>query len=116
VHRLGLRYRVAVRPVKEVRRSADLVFAGARVAVFLDGCFWHACPEHFVPPSTNAGYWDAKIAGNVARDRDTDRKLASAGWLVMRIWEHEKAEVGAARVDKAVRRRQRNPARRSATR
>lgn len=94
VHRLGLRYRVSRRPVPGVRRSADLVFSRARVAVFLDGCFWHGCPEHFVWPKTNADYWQAKITGNRARDRETDRILADAGWMPLRIWEHVAAVAG----------------------
>ena len=89
VHRLGLRFRVCTRPIKEVRRTADIVFTRRKVAVFLDGCFWHGCPEHYVPPKTNPVYWSEKIDGNVRRDRDTDRKLSEAGWTVLRFWEHE---------------------------
>ncbi len=102
VHRLGLRYRVAARPVASVRRTADLVFSRARVAVFLDGCYWHRCPDHYVPPSTNPGYWHTKIDGNAARDRDTDARLAGAGWAVVRVWEHEDSDEAAARVRSAV--------------
>lgn len=98
VHALGLRYRVAVRPMKGLRRTADLVFPTERVAVFLDGCFWHGCPEHHTIAMTNAGYWAEKVAANRARDADTDRRLADAGWLTIRIWEHEAPEQGAARV------------------
>jgi DNA mismatch endonuclease (patch repair protein) len=105
VHRLGLRFRVAARPIKSVRRTADMVFGPSRVAVFCDGCFWHACPQHFVAPSTNTDYWDKKIAGNVARDRDTDALLAKAGWLVIRVWEHEDMERAAQRVAQTVRKR-----------
>lgn len=57
--------------------------------MFVDGCYWHACPEHYVEPATNRGYWSEKISGNVARDRDTDAKLFEAGWTVLRYWEHE---------------------------
>ncbi|MFE3259027.1 very short patch repair endonuclease [Nocardia sp. NPDC059229] len=89
VHAAGLRYRVAQRPLPEIRRSVDLVFGPAKVAVFVDGCFWHGCPEHYVPPKTNPDYWNSKIGGNVVRDRDTDAKLEAAGWLVLRFWEHE---------------------------
>src|SRR4051794_2241308 len=64
LHRMGLRYRVAVRPVPSVRRTADLVFRRQRIAVFVDGCFWHACPVHFVMPATNVDYWNSKIHGN----------------------------------------------------
>lgn len=92
VHAAGLRYRVAAKPLPGMRRTADLVFRPARVAVFVDGCFWHGCPEHFVPPKTNPEYWREKIGRNVQRDRDTDARLAEAGWLVLRFWEHEHAE------------------------
>ena len=68
VHGLGLRYRVAARPLADGRWTADLVFPRARVAVFLDGCFWHGCPAHFTPPRTNGTYWGPKIARNRARD------------------------------------------------
>lgn len=89
VHALGLRYRVSVRPLSSVRRTADLVFTRARVAVFLDGCFWHGCPTHHTVAATNAQFWADKVRGNRARDRDTDSKLLAAGWLSVRIWEHE---------------------------
>ncbi|WP_277347704.1 very short patch repair endonuclease [Streptomyces barkulensis] len=89
VHALGLRYRVSARPIKNLRRTADMVFRPAKVAVFIDGCYWHGCPEHYVPPRTNPGYWSGKVAGNIARDRDTDQRLTEAGWTVLRFWEHE---------------------------
>jgi DNA mismatch endonuclease (patch repair protein) len=102
VHCRGLRYRVAIRPVGAVRRSADLVFTRARVAVFIDGCFWHRCPDHFRMPATNTGYWAAKIETNEARDRSTDALLADAGWLVLRIWEHEVVVEAATRIEQVV--------------
>lgn len=89
IHALGLRYRVGLRPVPRVRRTADIVFTKAKVAVFLDGCFWHGCPEHHRPAKQNSGFWIAKIEGNKARDADTDNRLREAGWEVIRIWEHE---------------------------
>ncbi|MDX3571608.1 very short patch repair endonuclease [Streptomyces sp. ID05-47C] len=89
VHAKGLRYRVAAQPLPDLRRTADLVFRPAKVAVFIDGCYWHGCPEHYVPPRTNSGYWSEKVLRNVKRDRDTDQKLKEAGWLVLRFWEHE---------------------------
>jgi DNA mismatch endonuclease (patch repair protein) len=98
VHALGMRYRVGLRPVPQVRRTADIVFTRAKVAVFLDGCFWHGCPLHFRAPSTNAGYWQAKIAGNRARDASTGALLEAAGWIVVRVWEHEPADEAARRV------------------
>ena len=89
VHRRGLRYRVAQRPIPTLRRTADLVFRRAKVAVFIDGCYWHGCPEHFKQPSTNTAYWRDKIEGNRRRDHETDELLAQAGWEVLRFWEHE---------------------------
>lgn len=103
VHGRGLRYRVDTRPLEELRRRADLVFRGARVAVFVDGCFWHGCPEHHQEPETNSDFWQDKIAKNRDRDRDTDRRLRDAGWSVVRIWEHEDPETAADRVERAVR-------------
>jgi DNA mismatch endonuclease (patch repair protein) len=81
----------------------DVAFAGERVAVFVDGCFWHGCPEHGVRPSRNAEWWRWKVARNQARDRDTDRLLAEAGWTVVRVWEHEDVVAAADRVEQAVR-------------
>ncbi|MFJ5278531.1 very short patch repair endonuclease [Streptomyces parvulus] len=98
VHARGLRYRVAARPLPGLRRTADMVFRPAKVAVFIDGCYWHGCPEHYVPPKTNPGYWSDKVARNMARDRDTDRRLAAEGWMVLRFWEHEPSEFCAGRI------------------
>jgi DNA mismatch endonuclease (patch repair protein) len=103
VHRRGLRYRVDAPPLRGLRRRADLVFTKARVAVFVDGCFWHGCPTHFVPPRTNAQYWLDKIAINRARDRETDAALLAAGWTVLRYWAHEAPLDIAAAVQAAVR-------------
>lgn len=89
VHALGLRYRVSIRPLPAVRRTADLVFTRAKVAVFMDGCFWHGCPEHHTKSATNAEYWAEKVRRNRERDAETDRLLREAGWTVVRIWEHE---------------------------
>ena len=104
VHRLGLRYRVGLRPVKSVRRTVDLAFTRVRIAVFLDGCFWHGCPEHHRPAKgTTAPFWETKIAGNKRRDADTDQQLREAGWEVVRVWEHEDPETAADRVANMVR-------------
>lgn len=90
LHKRGLRYRVAIAPDPSFRRRADIVFTRARVAVFIDGCFWHGCPEHGrVSFNHNEDYWPAKLAANVARDADTTRRLRDLGWLVLRFWEHE---------------------------
>ena len=101
----GLRYRVDAKPEATLRRRADLLFRGARIAVFLDGCFWHVCPLHATWPKANAAWWRRKLLGNVARDRDTDRRLREAGWLVVRVWEHEDPVRAARRIVTAVRRR-----------
>lgn len=103
LHARGWRYRVSRRPIRAVRRTADLVFGPARVAVFVDGCFWHGCPDHFVPPKTNPGYWNEKIGGNRRRDAETDRLLREHGWLPLRFWEHEEPEAVADIVAQAVR-------------
>lgn len=102
VHAAGLRYRVAAKPLPKMRRTADMVFRPVKVAVFIDGCYWHGCPEHFVMPKTNRSYWEEKIGRNIQRDRDTDNRLAEAGWLVLRFWEHLEPEACAATVIKAV--------------
>jgi DNA mismatch endonuclease, patch repair protein len=88
LHRLGLRYRVCMRPLRTDRRTADIVFRRLQVAVFVDGCFWHRCPEHGTNPASNVEFWQAKLARNVARDRDFDECLAKEGWTVLRFWEH----------------------------
>lgn len=98
VHSLGLRYRVDARPLKALRRRADLVFPRAKVAVFLDGCFWHGCPVHHTVAAANASFWAEKVSTNRARDSDTDAKLADAGWVSVRVWEHEDPAEAAERV------------------
>ncbi|BDX34300.1 very short patch repair endonuclease [Mycobacterium antarcticum] len=105
VHALGLRYRVSAKPLRELRRTADLVFPRAKVAVFLDGCFWHGCPEHHTVASANATFWAEKVEANRARDRDTDGRLAAAGWVSVRIWEHEDPVAAARQVEEVVRAR-----------
>ncbi|MFJ3505291.1 very short patch repair endonuclease [Streptomyces sp. NPDC090135] len=101
----GLRYRVDARPVPEIRRRADLVFPGVRVAVFVDGCFWHGCPEHYRPATRNAEFWRKKIEGNKGRDSETNEILRSAGWSVIRVWEHQAPEAAAELVSEEVRTR-----------
>ncbi len=107
LHRRGLRFRVDNRPVKGIRRKADIVFGPARVAVFVDGCFWHGCPLHATWPKTNGEWWKNKLEANQRRDRDTDRRLEEAGWLVIRVWEHEDPEASAIVVANAVKARRR---------
>lgn len=98
LHRRGLRYFVDRAPLKGMRRRADLVFPRRKVAVYVDGCFWHSCPIHATKPRNNAQWWADKLAANVARDRDTDTRLIEEGWRVVRIWEHEDPVVAAQRV------------------
>ncbi|WP_255360825.1 very short patch repair endonuclease [Mycobacterium sp. 852002-30065_SCH5024008] len=106
LHAMGLRYRVDAAPLVGVRRRADLVFPRAKVVVFVDGCFWHGCPDHYRPArKSNAEFWDAKLAENTARDRDTDQKLEANGWQVIRVWEHENMPEAAERIYRQLRAR-----------
>lgn len=98
LHRRGLRYRVQTKVPGNNRRTIDIAFTRARLAVFVDGCFWHGCPEHGTSPRANSEWWTWKIERNKARDVDTDRHLAAAGWHVIRIWEHEQAAAAADRI------------------
>ncbi|MGH3441235.1 MAG: very short patch repair endonuclease [Nitriliruptorales bacterium] len=104
LHRRGLRYRVHVRPVPDLPRVADVVFGRAKVAVFVDGCYWHGCPQHGSIPKANRTYWTQKIARNQERDRRTDAVLRKAGWEAIRVWEHEEPHRTADLVEAAVRR------------
>jgi DNA mismatch endonuclease, patch repair protein len=97
LHRSGFRFRVDY-PLPGLRRRADIAFPRTRLAVMVDGCFWHGCPEHGTWPKENAAWWREKIEGNIARDRDTDTKLDAAGWIVVRAWEHEDPAEVARRV------------------
>lgn len=111
LHRRGLRYRLHRSVVPGTRRQVDIVFGPAKVAVFVDGCFWHGCPEHHpTPPKVNTWYWPDKIQRNRDRDADSAARLADAGWLVVRVWEHEDVEVAAEVIEAAV--LQRKPPRR----
>ncbi|MGW8666815.1 very short patch repair endonuclease [Streptomyces niveus] len=89
LHAAGLRYRVNVPVPGMSRRTIDIVFGPAKIAVFLDGCFWHGCPEHATRPKSNAEWWRAKLDKNIARDRETTEHLEAEGWTVLRFWEHE---------------------------
>src|SRR5262245_44863446 len=104
LHGRGFRYRVDVAPIKGMRRRADVVFPKRRVAVFVDGCFWHGCPEHGTWPKHNSEWWREKIEANIRRDRDTDARLADAAWSVIRVWEHDDARTAAECIADAVRR------------
>lgn len=104
LHAAGLRYRVDYpADATDRRRRADIVFTKARIVVFIDGCFWHGCPEHYVEPKANIEYWRPKIAGNRARDIQSTSRLQEAGWTVIRFWEHEAPDGVAATIASAVR-------------
>jgi DNA mismatch endonuclease (patch repair protein) len=98
IHRRGLRFRVDVKPLKEINRRADVVFRSVKVAVFVDGCFWHGCPIHGTQAKANAEFWHIKIKQNQERDADTTQLLEEAGWKVIRVWEHEDAYKASDRI------------------
>jgi len=102
LHRSGLRFFIHQRPCPEVRCRVDVVFPRSRVAVFVDGCFWHSCPTHGNQPRVNSEWWRAKLERNRRRDERNDAELAEAGWRVVRIWEHESVGEAVARVRTAV--------------
>jgi DNA mismatch endonuclease (patch repair protein) len=102
LHRRGRRFFVDRSALPTLRRRADVLFPRLRVAVYVDGCFWHACPFHATQPKSNAAWWKEKLAANVARDRDTDVRLIEAGWIVVRVWEHEDPLAAADRVEAAL--------------
>jgi DNA mismatch endonuclease (patch repair protein) len=103
LHRRGLRFRVDRAPLPGLRSRADIVFGPARVAVYVDGCFWHSCPEHGTKPKANAEWWESKLKRNQQRDAETDRTLREQGWEVVRIWEHEDPVEAADRVEGVLR-------------
>ncbi|MEU4359575.1 very short patch repair endonuclease [Streptomyces virginiae] len=104
LHAAGLRYRVNLPVPGMRRRTIDIAFTRARIAVFLDGCFWHGCPQHATRPKANAEWWRAKLEKNMSRDRETTAHLEDAGWTVLRFWEHELPDEVARKI--AVSRRQ----------
>jgi len=99
LYRRGLRYRVDVPVLPGLRRRADLVFSRQRVAVFVDGCFWHGCPQHGTQSRSNPDFWRNKISANMARDADTTRRLADSGWTVVRVWAHESPQTAAGQIE-----------------
>ncbi|WP_260806563.1 very short patch repair endonuclease [Nocardioides sp. SLBN-35] len=106
LHRAGLRFRVDLELPFDRRRRADIVFTRAGLYVFVDGCFWHGCPDHFVMPKTRESFWRDKIEGNRARDADSAARLRTLGFDVLRIWEHippqDAAEIVMARYTQRV--------------
>lgn len=101
LHRRGLRFRVD-HPLPGSRRRADIVFTRLEIAVFVDGCFWHGCPEHGTLPKASGPWWREKLRANRDRDEDTNRRLSGRGWSVLRVWEHEDPVQAANRIEQAV--------------
>jgi DNA mismatch endonuclease (patch repair protein) len=100
LHRRGHRFRKDHRiSLGGVTPRPDIVFTRAKVAVFIDGCFWHACAQHSRPPRQNTAYWGPKLQGNIDRDARHDRVLHDAGWMVLRIWEHEPVKTAVERIE-----------------
>lgn len=102
LHRRGLRYRVDLAPLPGLRSRTDVVFTKRRVAVYLDGCFWHGCPAHGANPTANSDYWSPKLARNRERDLQATQALRDAGWLVLRFWEHEETSAVVETIQTAV--------------
>jgi len=102
LHAAGMRYRVNVPVPGMPRRTIDIVFPKAKIAIFMDGCFWHGCPEHATRPRANAEWWRNKLDKNMARDQETTEHLRAAGWTVLRYWEHEIADAVAKEVGATV--------------
>ncbi|MGW2839860.1 very short patch repair endonuclease [Streptomyces sp. NPDC001493] len=103
LHAAGFRYRVNVAVPGMPRRTMDIGFTRLRVAVFMDGCFWHGCPEHGTSPKSNAEWWRTKLDTNMARDLETSAHLEALGWTVLRFWEHQPPAEVTARIADAVR-------------
>ncbi|MEV0746649.1 MULTISPECIES: very short patch repair endonuclease [unclassified Streptomyces] len=102
LHASGYRYRLNERVPHMSRRTIDIAFTRAKVAVFLDGCFWHGCPEHATQPKSNAEWWRQKLDRNMARDAETTAHLVTEGWTVLRFWEHQPPTQVAERVTEVV--------------
>ena len=102
MYRNGLRYRVDYEVLKKPRRVADVAFPGRKIAVFVDGCFWHGCPEHATWPKRNADFWRQKIEANRRRDAETNARLQANGWTALRFWSHESPVEAAQTVARVV--------------
>ncbi|WP_410632885.1 very short patch repair endonuclease [Amycolatopsis sp. cmx-4-83] len=114
LHKRGLRFLVGrSAPGGNRRRRIDVLLRGARIAIFLDGCFWHSCPDHGHLPRANRNWWRLKLRGIARRDRDTDAELADLGWLVVRVWEHEDPFGAAERIERLAHNRTASTVRRS---
>jgi DNA mismatch endonuclease, patch repair protein len=103
LHAAGLRYRVDCQPIPDTRRRADIIFTRQKIAVFVDGCFWHSCPKHATFPNANAEWWATKLEQNRLRDTETNRLLTDAGWTVVRVWEHDDPEHAAIVIHQLIR-------------
>ena len=103
LHNLGYRFRVDVSPIAGRRSRADIVFPRRQLAVYIDGCFWHGCPDHGTWPKANADWWRSKIEANRQRDQTTDAEMLVFGWRVVRIWTHESSDSATQRVIDALR-------------
>lgn len=110
LHRRGLRFRVNH---PRLPGRPDIAFTGARIAVFVDGCFWHACPEHGVLPKNNRDWWRSKLDRNVARDGEKDAQLAEMGWITLHVWEHESPVDAADTIEQMWRSKRPSTARRA---
>lgn len=108
LHQRGFRYRVNLAVAGPGRTRPDIAFTKQKVAIFVDGCFWHRCPEHATFPRSNQDWWAAKLERNVTRDRETDETLKRAGWVVLRIWEHVDPSAAADRIADVLRAGPRN--------
>jgi DNA mismatch endonuclease (patch repair protein) len=97
LHRRGMRYRTHL---KQLPGHPDIVFTGAKIAVFVDGCFWHGCPAHGRQPRHNSDWWEAKLENTRRRDRRNTRKLRTQGWSVVHVWEHEDPMRAAGRIER----------------
>lgn len=102
LYRKGLRYLVGYVVLRKPHRIADIAFPGLKIAIFVDGCFWHGCPEHVTWPKQNADFWRNKIESNHSRDVDTSARLKEIGWTVIRLWEHESPAAAAETISKFV--------------
>ena len=102
MYRIGLRYRIDYEVLRKPRRVADIAFPGRKIAIFVDGCFWHGCPEHATWPKRNAEFWQQKIEANRKRDADTNERLRSVGWTVLRFWSHESPTEAARAVARVI--------------
>ena len=109
LHSMGLRYSVDAKPLSNSPRRADIVFRRAKIAVLVDGCFWHGCPLHVSWPRANARFWRQKIGANRARDAKTDRELKKHGWLAIRVWEHQDPSRAARLISRRVQARLKFP-------